>query len=167
MEDVPESFRGQVGEPEEETKDDTRGGTVSRTNATGESSDEGESSAELGRRLASLKDQFVALYDTVTVDQGASTKDTDKDVGTSVDAQRDAHRLRRTPPTSPRAKYAGNRRVKWPDDSDRYSDAHDRYFDEKENVSSHPTTVTDQKDGSGKRRPPAPSRGPSPPTRRR
>ena len=156
MEDVPESFRGQVGEPEE-TSDGTRGGTVSRTNATGESSDEGESSAELGRRLASLKDQFVALYDTVTVDQGASTKDTDNDVSTSVDAQRDAHRLRRTPPTSPRAKYAGNRRVKWPDDSDRYSDAHDRYFDEKENV-----TVTDQKDGPGKRRPPAPSRGPIP-----
>jgi hypothetical protein len=156
MEDVPESFRGQVGEPEE-TSDGTRGGTVSRTNATGESSDEGESSAELGRRLASLKDQFVALYDTVTVDQGASTKDTDNDVSTSVDAQRDAHRLRRTPPTSPRAKYAGNRRVKWPDDSDRYSDAHDRYFDEKENV-----TVTDQKDGPGKRRPPAPSRGAQP-----
>ena len=78
-------------------------------------------------------------------------------MSTSVDAQRDAHRLRRTQPTSPRAKYAGNRRVKWPDDSDRYSDAHDRYFDEKENV-----TVTDQKDGPGKRRPPAPSRGPIP-----
>ena len=68
------------------------------------------------------------------------------------DAQRDERRLRRTPPTSP-GKYVGNRRVRWPDDSDA-KDAHDRYFDEKENV---PIATEDPKP-----RPPPPSRGPIP-----
>jgi len=163
MEDVPESFRPTADEsfrPADESV------TTSSIDRDGDGDDgRGESSAELGARLAALKDEFTAMY--AAVDRGRregavnvtatggedQTRARREGTGRAPDdAQMDEHRLRRTPPTSP-GKYVGNRRVRWPDDSDA-KDAHDRYFDEKENA---PIAAEDPKP-----RPPPPSRGPIP-----
>ena len=151
MEDVPESFRPAADESFRPAADESV--TTSSIDRDGDGDGDGpsrcgdSSSAELGARLAALKDEFVAMY--AAVDPGRRE-------GAAADAQRDERRLRRTPPTSP-GKYVGNRRVRWPDDSDA-KDAHDRYFDEKENA----PIATEAAGDGGKPRPPPPSRGPIP-----
>ncbi len=175
MEDVPESFRPATDESVTTSSIDRDGDGDGDGDGAGAGPSQcgDSSSAELGARLAALKDEFSAVYAAVDPGRregaaGAAESEnpsvtltvTPRREGTAPraadDAQRDERRLRRTPPTSP-GKYVGNRRVRWPDDSDA-KDAHDRYFDEKENA---PIAAEAAGDG-GKPRPPPPSRGPIP-----